>query len=42
MGYIVEYENRDGHLATRTFNTYDEAQRFIAVQMSKGLRARLI
>lgn len=42
MGYTVEYENRDGHMATRSFNTYDEAQRFIAVQLSKGLKARII
>lgn len=42
MGYTVEYENRDGHMATRLFNTYDEAQRFIAVQLSKGLRARIV
>jgi len=42
MGYTVEYENRDGHTATRDFKTYDEAQRFIAVQKSKGLKARLL
>ncbi len=41
MGYTVVYETRDGLSLTKTFSTLDEAQRFIAVQKSKGLKATL-
>jgi hypothetical protein len=39
MGYTVDYETREGHNLTKTFSTLDQAQRFIAVQKSKGLKA---
>jgi hypothetical protein len=41
MGYTVIYETRDGLTLTKNFSTYDEAQRFIAVQKSKGLKASI-
>ncbi len=41
MGYTVDYETRDGLRLTKTFPTLDHAQRFIAVQKSKGLKATL-
>ena len=39
MGYTVVYETRDGRTLTQDFRTLDEAQRFIAAQHSKGLKA---
>ena len=41
MGYTVVYETREGITLTKDFPTYDGAQRFIAVQKSKGLKASL-
>ena len=41
MGYTVVYETRDGLSLTKDFSTLDAAQRFIAVQKSKGLKASL-
>jgi hypothetical protein len=41
MGYTVTYETRDGLTLTKNFATYDQAQRFIAVQKSKGLKASI-
>ena len=41
MGYTVTYETRDGLTLTKNFATYDEAQRFVAVQRSKGLKASI-
>jgi hypothetical protein len=42
MGYTVVYETRDGISLTKDFPTLDAAQRFIAVQNSKGLKAALL
>ena len=41
MGYTVVYETREGLILTRDFSTLDEAERFIAVQKSKGLKASI-
>jgi hypothetical protein len=41
MGYTVVYETRDGLSLTKKFSTLDQAQRFIAVQKSKGLKASI-
>jgi hypothetical protein len=41
MGYTVIYETREGLSFTKVFSTLDEAQRFIAVQKSKGLKASI-
>ena len=41
MGYVVVYETRDGLTLTKEFSTLDAAERFIAVQKSKGLKASI-
>ena len=41
MGYTVIYETRDRLSLTKNFATLDAAQRFIAIQKSKGLKASI-